>query len=97
MGNLVVKTTTQHLSWEFTGNGWKLIGSSQHNKVESDFVLTNFSCQVYKISGDEEIYEGDGSGYKNADGVKLSISNVPTADLAAVAQVLEDLVTDLSE
>ncbi len=95
MGNLVITTTTQQLSWNFTDNGWKLIGSSQHNKVENDFVLTNFSCQVYKISGDEEIYEGDGSGYKTADGVKLSISNVPTADLAAVAQVLEDLVDAL--
>lgn len=98
MENLVINSVVENKTWVCTDAPWKLVGNSQHPQVENAFSLSNFNCQIYKIGvNDEDLYEGDASGYKANDGFKIAINNVPTADLAAVAQVLEELVTALSE
>ncbi len=96
MGNLVINTNTENKTWVFTENGWKLVGSSQHPKVDNAFSLGNFTCQIYKVVNDEDRFIGDANGYMSNDGFKTTINNVPTFDLADVAQVVGDLVEELS-
>lgn len=96
MGNLVINSIVENKTWVFTENGWKLVGSSQHPQVNNAFSLSNFSCQIYKLlTNEDDQYVGDASGYKANDGFKTTINNVPTAMLADVAQVIEDLVAAL--
>ena len=97
MGNLVINSVVENKTWVYTDAPWTLVGNSQHPQVEDAFSLSSFNCQIYKLANNEDQYVGDASGYKANDGFKITINNVPTADLPAVAQVLEELVTALSE
>lgn len=97
MGTLEITKTSQQHSWNYTENEWKLVGTSQHNKVDNAFDLANFNCQIYKVVNGEDNYLGDASGYNSGDGIKTNISNVPTADLPAVATVVNNLVEALQE
>lgn len=91
--SLVINSTSVQKDWTFTENGWKLNGNSNHNGTTG--AINNFNCQVFKLEGDVELYDGNANGFRNGENLKVNINDVPTSLLAEVSQVIEDLVDAL--